>query len=309
MSPDPTIEIAEPGAGAGILPGAIDFSRWFMPEELTTLSFTPAYATLTPAQRLRYNQLNALYFNEQTMFFEKTLARNVLGYFLAQPLPGELKAGLRQFLAEEEQHTAMFRRLNQQCAPEIYAHRDFHFIHVPPIAARILDSISRRPQWFPGLLWIMHLQEERAMFFGRAFLQSPARLEPHFVAVQRKHLADEIGHVRWDEALLDWVWPKAPSWLRRFNARFFTWLIGEYFTTPKRSAVRVVTALVQEFPALRPQYPELCRQLRALGDDPAYRRSLYCAENVPMTFKRLDAHPEFRSCIKAMPGYVPGGKP
>ncbi|HEY4415609.1 MAG TPA: diiron oxygenase [Verrucomicrobiae bacterium] len=302
MNPAPTTEMAE----AGTPPGAIDFSRWFMPEALTSLHFTPAYATLTESQRRRYNQLNALYFNEQTMFFEKTLARNVLGYFLAQPLPGELKAGLQQFLAEEEQHTAMFRRLNQQCAPEIYAAQDFHFIQVRPLGAKMLDAISRRPQWFPFLLWIMHLQEERAIYFGQTFLKSAGALEPHFVAVQRKHLADEIGHVRWDEALLDWVWPRTNPLLRRFNVRFFTWMIQEYFTTPKRSAVRVVAALVKEFPALQPRYPEFCRQLCALGNNPAYRHSLYCAENVPMTFKRFDAHSEFNSLVKAMPGYVPG---
>jgi hypothetical protein len=274
---------------------------------LTTFYFTPAYATLTEAQRLRYNQLNALYFNEQTMFFEKTLARNVLGYFLAQQLPGDLKAGLQQFLTEEEQHTAMFQRLNRQCAPEIYAQQDFYFIQVPPIAAKILDAISKRPQWFPFFLWLMHLQEERAMFFGRTFLKSADSLEPQFVAVQRKHLADEIGHVRWDEALLDWVWPKTSSPLRRLNVRIFAWMIKEYFTTPKRTAMRIMAALIKEFPSLQSQYPEFCRQLRALGNDPTYRYSLYCPENVPMTFKRFDAHPEFNSLIKIMPGYIPGG--
>jgi hypothetical protein len=288
-------------------PETIDFSRWFMPEELTPFYFTPAYATLTDPQRLRYNQLNALYFNEQTMFFEKTLARNVLGYFLAQPLPRELKAGLQQFLAEEEQHTAMFRQLNQQCSPEIYAQQDFYFIQVPPVAAKILDVISKRPQWFPFLLWLMHLQEERALYFGRTFLKSADSLEPHFVAVQRKHLADEIGHVRWDEALLDWVWPKINSPLRRFNVQVFSWMISEYFTTPKRTALRIIAALVKEFPSLQLQHLEFCRQLRALGNDPAYRHSLYCPENVPMTFKRFDAWPEFNSLIKVMPGYIPGG--
>ena len=292
---------------SGAAPGAIDFSCWFMPEELTTFYFAPGYATLSVAQRLRYNQLNALYFNEQTMFFEKALARNVLGYFLAQTLPDGLKAGLQQFLTEEEQHTAMFQRLNEQCAPEIYNRRDFYFIQVPPVAARVFDAISKRPQWFPFLLWLMHLQEERALFFGKTFLKAADSLEPHFVAVQRKHLADEAGHVRWDEALLDWVWPKTNSLLRRFNVRIFAWMIHEYFTTPKRSALRVLSVLVKEFPELQPQYPEFCRQLRALGNDPAYRHSLYCMENVPMTFKRFDACPEFNSLAKNMPGYVPGG--
>lgn len=286
---------------------AIDFSQRFMPEELTPFFFAPAYATLTDAQRLRYNQLNALYFNEQTMFFEKSLARNVLGYFLSQRLSEELKAGLQQFLAEEEQHTEMFRQLNRQCAPKIYAEQDFHFIQVPPIATKILDAISKHPQWFPFLLWLMHLQEERAMFFGKTFLKYADSLEPHFVAVQRKHLADEIGHVRWDESLLDWIWPQIGALSRRFNIQIFSWMVKEYFTTPKRTAPRIMSALVKEFPELQPQYPEFCRQLRALGSDLAYRRSLYCVENVPMTFKRFDAWPEFRSMTRAMPGYSRGG--
>jgi len=287
-------------------PDQVDFSRWFMPEELTPLYFTPAYATLSAARKLRYNQLNALYFNEQTMFFEKTLARNVLGCFLKRPLPDDLKSGLQQFLAEEEQHSAMFLHLNRFCAPEIYTHADFHFIQVPRVAATLLDALSKRPDWFPFLLWLMRLQEERALFFGRAFLRMADLLEPHFVAVQRRHVADEIGHVRWDDALLDWVWPKANPLLRRLNVHFLAWMINEYFTTPKRTAIRVVAALVQEFPPLRPQFPAFCRQLRALKNDSVYRRSLYCADNVPMTFKRFDSCLEFKSLVKAMPGYAPG---
>jgi len=289
--------------------GQIDFSRYFMPEPLTPLYCTPAYATLTAPQRLRYNQLNALYFNEQTMFFEKALAGNILGHYLEQPLPAGLKSGLRQFWAEEVQHSAMFLALNRKCAPEIYSQQDFYFIRIPPVAARVLDVLSKRPQWFPFWLWLMHLQEERALSFGREFLKAADSLEPHFVAVQRKHLADEAGHVRWDDELLEWAWPKAGPWLRRWNARLLSWMVGEYFATPKRSALRVVAALVREFPALQPQYPEFCRQLRALETNPGYRGSLYCRENVPLTFKRFDAWPEFQSVTAAMPGYISGGKP
>jgi hypothetical protein len=120
------------------------------------------------------------------------------------------------------------------------------------------------------------------------------------------HVEHEIGHVRWDDALLDWVWPKTNPLLRRLNVHFLAWMINEYFTTPKRTAVRVVAALVREFPSLRPQYPEFCRQLRALKNDTVYRRSLYCADNVPMKFKRFDAGLEVKSLVKAMPGYAPG---
>ena len=294
-------------AGPEALSGTIDFSRPFIPEELTAFYRTAAYATLTPPQRLRYNQLYALYFNEQTIFFEQSLARNVLGHFIAQNLPEDLKAGLRQFIEEEEQHTRMFRRLNQQCASEIYGRADYYFIQVPPVAGKMLDAISRRPQWFPFLLWFMHLQEERALFFGRTFMKFADLLEPQFVAAQRKHLADEIGHVRWDEALLDRVWSGTNPLLRRGNIRIFAWMMGEYFTKPKRAALRVLAAWVNEFPALQPQYAEFSSQLRALGSDPAFRHSLYCPENVPLTFKRFDQFPEFGSLTRVIPGYLPGG--
>jgi hypothetical protein len=283
----------------------IDFSRPFMPEELTPLYHTPAYASLTETQRLRYNQLSALYFNEQIMFFEKALARNVLGYFVARPLPEELKCGLRQFRAEEEQHSAMFCNLNRQCCPAIYVRQDFYFIQTPYAAARALDFISKRPTWFPLLLWLMHLQEERAIFYGRAFLKRAAFLELHFVAAQRRHLSDEVGHVGWDEALLDWVWPRTGFPLRWSNIRLFRWMIDEYFSTPKRSALRVVAALAAEFAELRGRYPDFCRHLRQLGNNPNYRRSLYGPGNVPNTFKRFDEWREFRSINRVMPGYIP----
>ena len=288
--------------------GPIDFSRWFIPQVLTHLYYTAAYAKLTGSQRLRYNQLFALYFNEQTMFFERSLAQNVLGYFLAQPLPSVLKTGLRQFIEEEQQHSAMFRRLNRQCAPAIYSNQDFHFIQVPALGAELLDAISRRPTWFPLLLWLMHLQEERALFFGRTFVKSADHLEPHFLAAQRKHLADEIGHVHWDEGLLDWVWPKTSFPLRWFNVRLLRWMIGEYFSAPKRAGLRVLESLVQEFPDLCTQHKELRRQLLDLETDQAFLRSLYSTENVPHTLKRFDEWPEFFSLSRVMPGYTPRGE-
>src|SRR5262249_31400375 len=127
------------------------------------------------------------------------------------------------------------------------------FIRVPAPAALALDFISKRPQRFPFLLWLMHLQEERALFFGQTFLKFADVLESHFVATQRKHVADEVGHIRWDEALLDWVWPNAGFLRRKINTRILAWMIEEYFSTPKRAAVRVLAELVKGFPELQPQ--------------------------------------------------------
>lgn len=286
--------------------GAIDFSKQFMPAHLTPLFHTRIYAELTDFQRRRYNQLHALYFNEQTMYFEKALANNTLGCLLKKSIPDKLKAGLREFISEEERHSVMFLHLNRRCAPEIYSRQDFHFIRLPATGVKMIDFIASRPFWFPLILWLMHLQEERALYFARSFLQSDEELEPHFISVQRQHATDEAGHVRWDEELLDWVWPKTNYLVRWLNARFLSWMIGEYFSAPKRAALHVVAALLDEFPDLEPRRQEIRRQLLALEHDHSYRSSLYNEMNVPNTFKRFDCWPEFRSLGRVMPGYAAG---
>lgn len=301
MTTLPAMEPAQPAASAS----AVDFSRRFMPESLTPLFYTAAYATLTAGQQCRYNQLNALYFNEQTVFFETALAQNVLGFFLAGSLPAKVRQQLEQFAREEREHTEMFRRLNSICAPEFYAGRDFHFIRVTETARRLLAAITRRPDWFPLLLWLMHLQEERALYFGRTFLQHSEELEPHFVATQRKHLADEAGHVRCDEWLLDHVWPRTSFPVRWVNARMLAWMLAEYFTVPKRAGVQVVAQLVAEFPELQPRQQELAAQLLGLKNDRAFCLSLYSPENASGTFRRFAAWPEFRCISRVLPGYQP----
>ena len=67
-------------------PDVIDFSKYFIPEELTPLYFTPSYGKLTETQRLRYNQLTGLYFNEQIMFLERLLAQNIIYFYLSEPI-------------------------------------------------------------------------------------------------------------------------------------------------------------------------------------------------------------------------------
>lgn len=282
--------------------GGIDFSRLFIPEHLTSLFHTASYEMLTPPQRLRYNQLYAAYFHEQIIFFERALAKRVLAPFLGDSIGEELKAGLRRFMAEEERHSAMFGTLNRRCAPAYYRESDFHFIRISPVASRLLDWMAFRPKMFPLFVWLMLLQEERAVWFSRQFLKAADELEPHFVAVHRAHVADEIGHVRWDEELLDVVWPRTSAPLRRFNARLLGWMIGEFFSTPKRAGLRLVNALADEHPELRGALPEMRRQLLALSGDSAYRASLYSRNIVPETFARFECWPEFRALATALAG-------
>lgn len=283
----------------------IDFSRRFIPDRLTPLYHTPVYAQLSDAQRLRYNQLHASYFNEQTIFFESAMAQHILHCFISRSVPDGLVDGLRTFIAEEVEHSKMFRELNRQCLPEIYTKGDFHFIKVPFIPSACLRQWVRRAHWFPFFLWVLLIQEERALFCAKEFLNEADSLEPHFVATQRRHLADEVGHIQWDEELLDWIWPRMGKTWRGINARLFGWMMGEYFTTPKRSGLRVVFDLVKAFPALKPLWPELRKQMIQLSRNQEFHLLCYSRTVTPKAFARFDHWPEFRPLSEVLPGYSP----
>jgi hypothetical protein len=272
----------------------VDYGRRFIPEEFTPLSYTPSYLVLTEQQRLRYNQLQAFYFNEQIIFFETAIGRKVLEALLHEAWPPQLTKGLRQFLEEEQQHTEMFRRLNQRCAPQFYGPGHFHFIQAPRAWMAVLSWATQHPRFFPLFLWLMLLQEERSLFYSRRVIAQRGELEPHFVKAHRMHLADEVGHVRWDEELIQALWQRANPFLRKVNAELFGWMLGEFFNAPKRAQLGVVHELAREFPTLRELEPEMQRQLLALSEDGRYLNSLYSREIVPRAFARFDESPEFQ---------------
>lgn len=281
----------------------IDRSRRFIAEEFTPLFYTREYRTLPDAVRLRYNQLHALYFNEQIAFFEQEMLSPALLALQTGGLPPALAAGLTTFFAEEQLHTAMFRALNRRFAPELYADSPYFFIRVARPWRVLLGEMSRRPRLFPLLVWLALLQEERSLHFSKGCLAQMWELEPQFVAVHRTHLRDEMGHIGWDGELLDWLWPCTSRSLRLVNVRLLRWMIGEFFLLPKRSGRRVVEQLVREFPQL--DAAALFRGMRELKTNTAYLQTLYSREITPRAFARFDAHPEFALLARTLPGYVP----
>jgi len=273
----------------------VDHRKRFIPEEFTPLFHTPAYGVLSEEQRLRYNQLQAIYFSEQIIFFETAIGRPILEALLRASLPLQLSKSLQQFLHEEQQHTEMFRQLNQQCAPQFYRAGHFYFIQPARAWMAALSWATEHPRLFPMFLWLMLLQEERSLFYSRRVIAQREELEPHFVKTHRTHLADEVGHVRWDEELIEALWRRANPVLRKVNAQLFDWMLREFFSAPKRAQLRVVHELTHEFPALSALEPEMQRQLLALSLDRSYQQSLYSREIAPRTFARFDESPEFRS--------------
>ena len=282
---------------------AVDFGCHFIPESLTPLAHTPVYRQLEPRYRLRYNQLQALFFNEQIVFFETTIGTGIMQALLREPWPDEFSAQLQEFWTDELRHTEMFRDLNRRCAPALYGTDNSHFIRVAPAWMALLRWTIRHPRLFSLYLWLMLLQEERSLYYSAQFIRCKQALEPHFVAVYRAHLIDEVGHLRCDQELIDRWWPQMHPYLRKVNARLLAWMVAEFFSAPKRGQLAVIDTLATEFPELRNRVPELKRQLLSLGADERYQLSIYSRQITPRSFARFDQWPEFRILERTMSGY------
>lgn len=288
------IEVNNPTAKSG---NFVDPGMPFYPAEQTALYFTPLWQELSAKHQLRYTQLYGLYINEQTAFFEESLARTVLPALYNNPkrIGAQLAKNLKEFEADERRHTGWFRRLNNQIEPELFSltPKTYHFIRIPRWQSFLNETLSRQPWLLPCWIWVMLIQEERSIFISQACIHQRARIEPNFVELHRKHLADEVHHVGWDIELIEILWEKRSHSTRSVNARLFQWMMAEFFTKPKRAARAVVNHLVKEHPELSELHEPLMHQLADLQNDRAYHASLYDRQKLPKTFALFDLYPEF----------------
>jgi hypothetical protein len=255
----------------------------FVPESLTPLAFTPLYAELSDEDKLAYNHLHGRYFLEQTIFFEQLMGRPALDV-IANSAPNEiLRNEARDFANEEDAHSSWFRELLREVAPGAYENTDFVLLSAPMALRCLTQWTSRCIRLFPGLLWLQLMAEERALYFGRIYLENEDAIDPRFLQVQRKHLADEPSHIRRDEAFLNWIWPATPPWLRRLNARLIRWAIYELLYLPKRSGWRVVEHWLATRPHLLARTAQFRRAMNDLSKDTAFLASLYPRKFLPRT--------------------------
>jgi hypothetical protein len=264
----------------------------YIPESLTHLAYTPIYAELAEEDRLAYNHLHGCYFLEQTIFFEQLMGRPALDALSKMAPTESLREEAREFAAEEDRHTSWFRELLRDVAPGVYDQSDFVLLQAPPPLKFLTRATSRHIRWFPGLLWLQLMAEERAVFYGRIFLANEARLDPRFLQVQRKHLADEPAHIRRDEAFLNWIWPATSPWLRRLNARMIRWIIHEFLYLPKRSGWRVVEQWLASRPHLLGRKEEFRQAMDGLSRNPEYLATLYPRKFLPRTEMLAKSWPE-----------------
>jgi hypothetical protein len=285
------MNLAPSPASTGSLSTA--WQRPFIPERLTPLRLTPAWTQLRPEERLRYNQLQGLYFHEQIIYFEQAIIVPLLR--AARPLVADasLRDALVTFEAEENIHSAEFHGLLRELRPEWYADSWRHFVQVGPVGEAILAGLLRHPRQFPFLIWLVQLLEERTMFASRLYLAEADAFPASIVASQRRHLADEADHVQWDIALIHQLWPATPAWLRRLNVRLLDWMVGEFIAVPRRAALRVIDALAADLPDLSIPAATLKAQLRTLAASPDFRAAVFGRDAVPRTWKQASSAADF----------------
>lgn len=277
----------------------LDLSLPFVPEEQTQLYHTPAYATLSTAQKIRYNQLFALRINEYIMMLERDFVDPVLKALRrrahAQGTP-ELRGALEGMLAEEERHYQAFIALNRRCAPRDYAHVETQFMRLRPYERTALRVMHAGARWLPFALWIIIAMEESSIGLAAAMARpgqgALGTLEPGFVAVHHEHAKDEARHIHIDVHLVRACLATLPAAWRALNARLFTTFMRD-MTTPKASGTgaRVVRRLVAEFPQLAPREGELIAGLVALKDNAVFQRSLFNRTLTPLAFDLYDEEP------------------
>lgn len=266
----------------------------FIPEVLTPLYFTPLYSALNESEKLSYNRAHGLYFLEQTIFFEQVLGKPVLSQLIRMAPNEPLAETARQFIADENQHTSWFRGLLRDVAPETYTGRDFHLLSVPPGTQIVARVLGRAVRFLPCLLWLQLIAEERSQYFGNLFIEHGATIDRRFLAVQRRHMEDEAGHILSDETFIEWLWPRCGKLLRRLNARLLEWTLREFFHLPKRSGWRVVEHWLRDHPNLLARCAEFHAAMAALAENEIYLHSLYPRKWLPRTCALAARWPELQ---------------
>jgi len=303
---------ADPAHRTAAVPDAPpDLSLPFIPEDQTQLYYTSAYAMLSRAQKVRYNQLYALRVNEYIMMLERDFVEPVLtalrGRALQRGSPA-LRRALEGMLAEEERHYRAFAALNRRCAPRDYERTEAQFMRLRPHERAVLRAMHLGARWLPFALWTIVAVEECSIAFASSMTSyrdgALGPLEPGFVAVHREHAKDEARHIHIDVHLVRSCVATLPAAWRALNAKLFIALMRD-MTSPKAegTGARVVRRLVAEFPELAPRERELVEGLVALKDSEEFQRNLLNRKLAPLAFALYDDEPALANLGKVLRGY------
>jgi hypothetical protein len=273
----------------------IDQRRIYVCPTLTPLFYSPVYRELTDEQKLRYNQLSAISFNDLILFFERSLTPALESLLLQWGgLSAEFRGEIEGFLADERRHWQLWRRLNSISMPRQPNTGDYRIVRVGRPLRMLLSVLTFRPQRFPVVVLMMLLLEEHSIEISRRCARLGADvLEPHYRDALRAHLLDEAKHVQLDKRILHELIKPLTHSARRFNSALVQLFVQNLWLRPARAAARVVRVLTDEIPELLPIRARLLAGLGEAGNNPEYRRMMLSPACAPLLFGLLRQYPEF----------------
>ena len=285
----------------------VDPARKWCPDVLTHLHYCKSNELLTPAERLYYNQLFAMGVCEQFLLLEDVLLVRGMRRIIdaaGTRLQPEMRASMENLIVEERKHGAMFRRVLQASAPDLYRDQDL-----------VIYSMSRRDQlmvdfflWgtpvFVAWVFVAMIFEEKSIDFYRKYLaaEKTEDLDPLYREVHRKHAQEEVRHVHLDTYMVDLFWDQAPAWKRKLNHWIFYFIMTK-FAQPARTVGRMLDLLVARFPRLAAHRAQLFSEAMSVAGDPAWQKASYSPDAQPQTFEVFGRYPDFRLLERIFPQY------
>jgi hypothetical protein len=208
----------------------VDQKKFWMPEQMVSISHLPVYKEMGNDLKKLFNQYNALGIAELFIFFEETSLAPSMEKALKKAKSEPLKQALKNFIDEEIKHSACFKRLLFKAAPNLYSESElkYNFVHISFVAKLMLDTLMLFPMLLPAWVWVAIFFEERTLMFSKEYIRekqkNPEHVDELFYQTHFYHMIDEVRHVKLDEHMIE-------NFYRTFgklHAKFVAWMVGRF---------------------------------------------------------------------------------
>lgn len=272
---------------------------WF-PETATVWSYLESYKRLSREVQVRYNQLYSLGVNEAFSVFEENFLMKALQRVGRDPrLNHKLKQDLEDFCEEEHRHSCMFQDLNRQADPGMYAKNPYVLSQMAnQKGIWALELCGRFPMLLGVWVWIAVYFEERTILYAKKFVKD-TNVSPIFKEIHRRHMMDEVHHVKLDEQLIEQFYKPLGSLKKRLAVRMFQSLLESY-SSPKRMSLAIARVLKSEFPLHTESVDECLKELPSLKMNRTFQRDFLGPEAAPRTWRLMNQQPEMHSLIQLL---------
>lgn len=277
----------------------IDPTKFWGPETLGSLYYLPSYQTLTPQEKLKYNQFFALSICEQFVWFEEyficPILKNMIEAVKKKDIDNTWSLALTHFYNEEVGHSELFWRLLQNSRPDLYPQKKTFLFQPSWLHQLILKKMIQNPNIILSWIWLSILFEERTLDFSRRYLEDQKQIDPQFVRAHKMHMIDEARHVQMDYHLVERFYKSAPAWQKKLTV-FFMNQVVESYASPSRVPMKILRQMQKELPSMTEEkILSFQQELPSLKTNEAFLKSAFGPRATRRTYELLLDYNEFSS--------------